>query len=106
MLKRKYLLLLLLVGFAVAAQEKKSKERLEKANFRVQIFQKSDDTEIKLTEPDPEFRDKLPISAASIKVSLMYFSSSNRLVNRHFFKSNSTCFIPTLVCEMGHEDSS
>jgi len=73
MLKRKCLLLLFLAGFSVIAQEKKSKERLEKANFRVQIFQKSDDTEIKLTEPDPEFRDKLPISAAirdSSKVQL------------------------------------
>jgi len=73
MLKRNFLLLLLLVGMTSLAQEKKSKERVEKANFRVQIFQKSDDTEIKLVQPDPEFRDKLPISAIirdSTKVSL------------------------------------
>ncbi|QYA24888.1 LysM peptidoglycan-binding domain-containing protein [Gramella sp. MT6] len=73
MLKRKYFMLLLLAGMSTLAQEKKDKERVEKANFRVQIFQKSDDTEIKLAQPDPEFRDKLPISAAirdSSKVKL------------------------------------
>lgn len=66
-------MLLLLAGMSTLAQEKKNKERVEKANFRVQIFQKSDDTEIKLAQPDPEFRDKLPISAAirdSSKVKL------------------------------------
>lgn len=52
---------------------RRKKERVEKANFRVQIFQKSDDTEIKLAEPDPEFASKLPISAVirdSSKVAL------------------------------------
>ena len=73
MLKRNFLMLLLLAGLSTVAQEKKNKERVEKANFRVQIFQKGDDTEIKLAQPDPEFRDKLPISAAisdSSKVKL------------------------------------
>jgi len=73
MLKRKFLMLLFLAGISTLAQEKKNKERVEKANFRVQIFQKSDDTEIKLAQPDPEFRDKLPISAVirdSSKVKL------------------------------------
>ncbi|MCM8569637.1 LysM peptidoglycan-binding domain-containing protein [Gramella jeungdoensis] len=73
MLKRKFLLLLVLVGITSFAQEKEKKERIEKANFRVQIFQKSDNTNIKLAQPDPEFRDKLPISAAirdSSKVAL------------------------------------
>ncbi|MDX1761774.1 MAG: lytic transglycosylase, partial [Christiangramia sp.] len=73
MLKIKFSMLLLLVGISVLAQEKKNKERVEKANFRVQIFQKSDDTEIQLAQPDPEFKDKLPISAAirdSSKVKL------------------------------------
>lgn len=72
MLKRKFLMLLILAGVTTFAQEKK-KERVEKANFRVQIFQKSDNTEIKLAQPDPEFRDKLPISAVirdSSKVAL------------------------------------
>ncbi len=64
MLKRKCFMLLLLAGISTLAQEKKNKERVEKANFRVQIFQKSDNTEIKLAEPDAEFKDKLPISAA------------------------------------------
>ncbi len=64
MLKRKILLLLVLAGMSAQAQEKKKEERVEKANFRVQIFQKADNTEIKLAEPDPEFRDKLPISAS------------------------------------------
>ncbi|GAA4310091.1 hypothetical protein GCM10023115_34780 [Pontixanthobacter gangjinensis] len=57
----------------MTAQKKENKERLEKANFRVQIFQKGDDTKIKLAQPDPEYRDKLPISAAirdSSKVKL------------------------------------
>lgn len=57
-------------NFGICAGEK---ERVEKANFRVQIFQKSDDTEIKLAEPDPEFASKLPISAVirdSSKVAL------------------------------------
>ena len=73
MLKRKFLLLLVLAGISAFSQEKKNNERVEKANFRVQIFQKSDDTKIKLAQPDPEFRDKLPISAAvrdSSKVAL------------------------------------
>ncbi|MCB7481890.1 lytic transglycosylase domain-containing protein [Christiangramia sediminis] len=73
MLKRKILMVLLLAGISTLAQEKQNKERVEKANFRVQIFQKSDDTEIKLAQPDPEFRDKLPISAVirdSSKVKL------------------------------------
>lgn len=73
MLKRNFLMLLLLAGMSTVAQEKKDNERVEKANFRVQIFQKGDDTEIKLAQPDPEFRDKLPISAAirdSSKVKL------------------------------------
>ncbi len=38
-------------------------ERREKANFRVQVFEKQDNTEIILDDPDPEYRDKLPISA-------------------------------------------
>ncbi|TBW27740.1 lytic transglycosylase domain-containing protein [Gramella sp. KN1008] len=73
MLKRKILLLLILVGIPVLAQEKEKNERIEKANFRVQIFQKSDNIDIKLAQPDPEFRNKLPISAVirdSSKVAL------------------------------------
>jgi len=54
MLKRRFFAVLLLAGISGFAQEKDKKVREEKANFRVQIFQKSDDTEIKLTEPDPE----------------------------------------------------
>ncbi|MFV8280812.1 LysM peptidoglycan-binding domain-containing protein [Christiangramia marina] len=73
MLKRRFFAVLLLAGISGFAQEKDKKIREEKANFRVQIFQKSDDTEIKLTEPDPEFQNKLPISAVirdSSKVAL------------------------------------
>ncbi|WP_298526961.1 lytic transglycosylase domain-containing protein [uncultured Christiangramia sp.] len=73
MLKRRFFAVLLLAGVSGFAQEKDKKIREEKANFRVQIFQKSDDTEIKLTEPDPEFQNKLPISAVirdSSKVAL------------------------------------
>ncbi len=73
MLKRRFFAVLLLAGISGFAQEKDKKVREEKANFRVQIFQKSDDTEIKLTEPDPEFQNKLPISAVirdSSKVAL------------------------------------
>ena len=45
------------------AQEETKGKQVEKANFRVQIFQKVDSSEIILAHPDPEFRDKLPISA-------------------------------------------
>ncbi|MEE2771460.1 MAG: LysM peptidoglycan-binding domain-containing protein [Bacteroidota bacterium] len=71
MLKQILCMGLLAAATSVFAQEKK--ERVEKANFRVQIFQKSDNTEIKLAEPDPEFANKLPISAVirdSSKVAL------------------------------------
>lgn len=74
MKKQVCLLLGLFAAFAVYAQEKeKSKKQVEKANFRVQIFQKVDSTEIILADPDPEFQEKLPISAVirdSSKVSL------------------------------------
>ncbi len=74
MLKPYLLMLLFLAGMTSWAQEKKkNNERVEKANFRVQIFQKSDNTNIKLAEPDPEFKNKLPISATirdSSKVAL------------------------------------
>lgn len=73
MLKRNLTMLWMLLGITVFAQEKEPKERVEKANFRVQIFQKNDDTQIKLAQPDPEFKDKLPISAVirdSSKVAL------------------------------------
>ena len=74
MKKQVCLLLGLFSVFAVSAQEKeKSKKQVEKANFRVQIFQKVDSTEIILADPDPEFQEKLPISAVirdSSKVSL------------------------------------
>ncbi|APG60805.1 lytic transglycosylase domain-containing protein [Christiangramia salexigens] len=63
MLKRKCLLLLVLAGMTGYAQENGTKDRVEKANFRVQIFKKDSNTDIKLADPDPEFRDKLPISA-------------------------------------------
>ncbi|MDN3595907.1 lytic transglycosylase domain-containing protein [Zunongwangia endophytica] len=74
MKKQVCLLLVLFAVFAVNAQQKeKSKKQVEKANFRVQIFQKVDSTEIILADPDPEFQQKLPISAVirdSSKVSL------------------------------------
>ena len=73
MLKNVCFGILLFAGIGMSAQKKEVKEREEKANFRVQIFQKSDDTNIKLVQPDPEFRNKLPISAAirdSSKIAL------------------------------------
>lgn len=72
MLKHLLCMGLLVTATSVFSQQKKT-ERVEKANFRVQIFQKSDQTEIKLAEPDPEFAGKLPISAVirdSSKVAL------------------------------------
>ncbi|AVR44845.1 lytic transglycosylase [Christiangramia fulva] len=63
MLKQSLCIVFLLAGISIFAQEKKNNERLEKANFRVQIFKKTNNSEIKLAKPDPEFRDKLPISA-------------------------------------------
>ncbi|MDT0675364.1 LysM peptidoglycan-binding domain-containing protein [Autumnicola musiva] len=63
MIKRGILVVFSLLALSGSAQEKKSKKQVEKANFRVQIFQKSRDTEIKLAEPDPEFKNRIPISA-------------------------------------------
>jgi membrane-bound lytic murein transglycosylase D len=65
--------LIFLFCLGMQAQEETNGKQVEKANFRVQVFQKVDSTEIILTNPDPEFRDKLPISAVirdSSKVSL------------------------------------
>lgn len=62
-----------LLGLGMHGQEETKEKQEEKANFRVQVFQKVDSTEIILTQPDPEFRDRLPISAVirdSSKVSL------------------------------------
>ena len=53
---------LFLFSLAVMGQEEPDK-RLEKANFRVQIFERPSTSEIIMTEPDPEFKNKLPISA-------------------------------------------
>ena len=73
MVRKRLLLLLVLLSAGLFAQEKTTKKQEEKANFRVQIFQKSANEEIILTEPDPEFKDKIPISAVyrdSSKVAL------------------------------------
>ncbi|MFO7720958.1 MAG: LysM peptidoglycan-binding domain-containing protein [Gillisia sp.] len=35
----------------------------QKANFRVQVFEKKDSSSIKLLKPDPEFKKRLPIGA-------------------------------------------
>ncbi|HSP12775.1 MAG TPA: LysM peptidoglycan-binding domain-containing protein [Salegentibacter sp.] len=62
MLKYIFTLSIMFVSVGSFAQEIPEK-RVEKANFRVQIFEKPSSSEIILTEPDPEFREKLPISA-------------------------------------------
>ncbi len=49
-------------SFAQTYQEGKKGAQIEKANFRVQIFEKPDTTKIILTNPDPEYKDRLPIS--------------------------------------------
>ncbi|MDT0642683.1 LysM peptidoglycan-binding domain-containing protein [Zunongwangia sp. F363] len=63
MIRRGILVVFSLLAFSGYSQEKKSKKQVEKANFRVQIFQKSSDTEIELAEPDPEYKNRIPISA-------------------------------------------
>ena len=67
---------LMLFGFLGAFAQKPAKqtgkatqEQAEKANFRVQIFQKTDSS-IKLINPDPEFKNRLPISAKINKVDI------------------------------------
>ena len=55
--------LVFLFGISLQAQEEEKGKQVEKANFRVQIFQKVDSNEIILAHPDPEFKNKLPISA-------------------------------------------
>ncbi|MDT0689619.1 LysM peptidoglycan-binding domain-containing protein [Salegentibacter sp. F188] len=62
MIRRGMLLIFSLIALSTYAQNEKKKQ-VEKTNFRVQIFQKSVDTEIELAEPDPEFKDRIPISA-------------------------------------------
>ena len=47
----------------------KSLNKTEKANFRVQVFKKQDSAKITLKNPDPEFKDRLPISAKIDKVT-------------------------------------
>lgn len=49
---------------------KATQEQAEKANFRVQIFQKTDSTNIKLIKADPEFKNRLPISAKIKKIDI------------------------------------
>ena len=63
MVKHIILSLVFLFGISLHAQDETKGKQVEKANFRVQIFQKVDSSEIILAHPDPEFRDKLPISA-------------------------------------------
>jgi len=63
MVKHIILSFIFLLGIGLQAQEEKEGKQVEKANFRVQIFQKVDSSEIILANPDPEFKDKLPISA-------------------------------------------
>jgi len=63
MVKHIILSLVFLFGISLHAQEGNKGKQVEKANFRVQIFQKVDSSEIILAHPDPEFRNRLPISA-------------------------------------------
>lgn len=53
-----------------AKQKKPVKAQTEKANFRVQVFEKKDSSSIKLVKPDPEFKEKLPIGAKISKTSV------------------------------------
>lgn len=61
MSKQIFSFILLFFGVNLVAQENSS-ARTEKANFRVQIFEKTGDTDIILSEPDPEIRQKMPLS--------------------------------------------
>lgn len=61
-------LMMLLVSLGTYAQNpttqnNKAKVQTQKANFRVQVFEKEDSSSIRLEKPDPEFRKKLPIGA-------------------------------------------
>ena len=61
-----FLLLFVFVGIYAQTPDKKpapEKKEAKKANFRVQVIQKNGEGEVKLQEPDPEFKDRLPISA-------------------------------------------
>ncbi len=53
-----------------AKNNSKTPTKSEKANFRVQVFKKSDSAKLELKNPDPEFRDRLPISAKIKKTSI------------------------------------
>jgi membrane-bound lytic murein transglycosylase D len=67
-MKKVFSLLIFLISFGFYAQTPANKKEaadpeVKKANFRVQVFKKSDSAVIKLEEADPEFKKRLPISA-------------------------------------------
>lgn len=73
-MKKAFSLLLFFLFFGVCAQTPKksgSKETdAKKANFRVQVFEKKEDEDIKLKEADPDFKKRLPISAKIEKAKI------------------------------------
>ena len=75
-MKKLITIVFLFVFFGATAQKKpiktpvKPATQTEKANFRVQVFQKADSSKIQLKNPDPEFKGRLPISANIDKTSI------------------------------------
>jgi membrane-bound lytic murein transglycosylase D len=75
-MKKIITILMLFVFFGSMGQKNPVKNnskplnKSQKANFRVQVFKKSDSSKIELKNPDPEFKDRLPISAKINKTNI------------------------------------
>ncbi|MGY5845952.1 LysM peptidoglycan-binding domain-containing protein [Salegentibacter sp. HM20] len=107
MLKRIFSLLLALGVTGAYAQKEQNGKQVEKANFRVQIFQKVDSSEIVLTHPDPEFKDRLPISAVireSAKVELKDMPKAARIDSIWRAELTNSDLFDTLQEEMLQQD--
>lgn len=85
-MKKIFALLIFLFTFGVHSQtpekqKETKKSEAKKANFRVQVFKKSGEEEIKLQEADPEFKKRLPISAQVDKNGLVDLKDLPRAAN-------------------------
>jgi len=74
-MKKTLSLLMMFAFFGGWAQSPKNtqqpKTQAKKANFRVQVFKKTDTSDIKILNPDPEFKNRLPIGAKINKADLV-----------------------------------
>ncbi|HSP82673.1 MAG TPA: hypothetical protein VLN72_02965, partial [Gillisia sp.] len=67
-----FILFFIIMGVGAQTPKKTNNTTTEtkKANFRVQVFEKKTEADIKLEEADPEFKKRLPISAKIEKTDI------------------------------------